>query len=79
MNPVGNFGNRTGPTPPFRTDDWPAWSDGPIKRGGPATKTEGVPTQQQAKEWAQERKAAQARKVLEQYEQRKKPKTNKKK
>jgi sialate O-acetylesterase len=79
VNPVGNFGNRTGPTPPFRTDDWPAWSDGPIKRGGPATKTEGVPTQQQAKEWAQERKAAQARKVLEQYEQRKKPKTNKKK
>ena len=74
VHPIGNFGNRTGPTPPFRTDDWPAWSDKPIKKGGPVTRSEGVPTLEDAKAWAWERKAAQARKVLEQYEQRNKPK-----
>lgn len=65
VHPVGNFGNRAAPTPPFRTDDWQAWNDAPIegKSGKEALDPE-VPTPQTAAEQASIRKAAAAKKVL---------------
>ena len=65
VHPVGNFGNRAGPTPPFRTDDWPAWNDSPIERKGPETANPEVPTKESAQAQAKERKTAAARKFLE--------------
>lgn len=70
VHPVGNFGNRAGPAPPFRTDDWPCWIDSGYRRGELADDPNAaqVPTPEQTKQQAWERKAAQARKVLEDYE-----------
>jgi len=70
VHPVGNFGNRAGPAAPFRTDDWPCWIDSGYRRGELAAdpNADQVPTPEAAKRQAWERKAAQARKVLEQYE-----------
>ena len=65
VHPAGNFGNRAGPTPPFRTDDWPAWTDSPIERNGPEKPGPGVPTRETAEAQARDRKAAAARKLLE--------------
>ena len=69
-HPIGNFGNRAGPAAPFRTDNWPAWTDYPLRN---VTEPEDsnasqVPTPDSAKAQAGKRKAAQARKVLEDYE-----------
>jgi len=70
VHPVGNFGNRAGPAAPFRTDDWPCWIDSGYRRGEPSVdpNADQVPTPEAAKRQAWERKAAQSRKVLEQYE-----------
>jgi len=70
VHPMANFGNRAGPAAPFRTDEWPAWIDEGNRRGDPPTDPNAaqVPTPEQAKQQAWERKAAQARKVLEEYE-----------
>ena len=70
VHPMANFGNRAGPAVPFRTDDWPAWVDSGTVRGEPSTDPNApmVPTPDQAKQQAWERKAAEARKVLEEYE-----------
>ena len=66
VHPVGNFGNHAGPTPPFRTDDWPAWNDAPIgPRGTPEKRDPEVPTKEAAEAQAWDRKAAAAKKVLE--------------
>jgi sialate O-acetylesterase len=70
VHSMGNFGNRAGPAAPFRTDDWPSWVDSPIRRGEATTDPNAskVPTIEDAKRQAWHRKAAQARKVLEEYE-----------
>ena len=69
VHPVGNFGNRAGPTPPFRTDDWPAWNDAPIgPRGTPEKRDPEVPTRETAEAQAWDRKAAAAKKVLDDYD-----------
>ena len=70
VHPVGNFGNRAGPAAPFRTDNWPCWVDSPYRRGEPSTDPNAsqVPTPEDAKRQAWERKAGQARKVLKEYE-----------
>lgn len=69
VHPVGNFGNRAAPAPPFRTDDWPAWNDAPIDRkDGPGKFDPEVPTRETAEAQARERKAAAARRVLEDNE-----------
>ncbi len=75
VHPIGNYGNRAGPASPFRTDTWPAWVDSKIENVGQAANPQDaeVPTRDQARAQAWERKAAQARKVLEEYESRKKP------
>ena len=66
VHPLGNFGNRAAPTPPFRTDDWPAWNDAPIgPKGSPEKLNPEVPTKETADAQARERKAATAKKVLE--------------
>jgi sialate O-acetylesterase len=65
VHPLGNFGNRAAPTPPFRTDDWPAWNDAPIgPKGSPEKLDPEVPTKETADAQARIRKAAAARKVL---------------
>ena len=57
------------PTPPFRTDDWPAWNDAPIgPRGSPEKRDPEVPTKETAEAQAWDRKAAAAKKVLEDYD-----------
>lgn len=77
VHPIGNFGNRAGPAAPFRTDNWPAWSDYPFRNvtepAEPnASQSTGhltaVPTPESAKSQAWERKKAQAHKVLDEYE-----------
>jgi len=70
VHPVADFGNRAGPAAPFRTDDWPCWIDSGYRRGEPSVdpNADQVPTPEAAKRQAWERKAAQSRKVLEQYE-----------
>lgn len=66
VHPVANFGNRAAPAPPFRTDDWPAWTDAPIgPKGSPEKLDPQVPTKETATAQARDRKAATARKVLE--------------
>jgi len=65
VHPVGNFGNRFAPTPPFRTDDWPAWIDAPLERNGPVEANPEVPTRETAAAQAWQRKTAAAKKVLE--------------
>jgi sialate O-acetylesterase len=66
VHPVGNFGNRAAPTPPFRTDDWPAWNDAPIgPKGSPEKLDPEVPTKETAEAQAWDSKAAAAKKVLE--------------
>jgi sialate O-acetylesterase len=77
---IGNFGNRAGPAVPFRTDDWPAWTDYRIDNVDqkPNPQDAKVPTVDQAKAQAWKRKAAQARKVLEEYEAWKKTQKSKK-
>ncbi len=82
VSPVGDFGNRAGPAAPFRTDDWPSWVDSPIRRGDAITDPNAskVPTVDDAKRQAWQRKAAQAKKVLQEYEaweKAQKPKTTK--
>jgi sialate O-acetylesterase len=65
VHPIGNFGNRAAPTPPFRTDDWPAWNDAPIEgKSGKETLDPEVPTIQTAAVQACIRKTAAAKKVL---------------
>ena len=66
VHPMANFGNRAGPAPPFRTDNWPAWSDSPIDT--PVAPNPEVPTLEDARRFAWKRKAEQASKVLEEYE-----------
>ena len=68
--PGGNFGNRAGPAAPFRTDDWPCWVDRDYGRAESPTDPDPaqVPTSDEAKRQAWERKAAQARAVLEEYD-----------
>lgn len=68
VHPVGNLGNRAGPTPPFRTDNWPAWTDAPIGSRGPETGDPDVPTKEAAQAQAKARKAAAAKKLLEDLE-----------
>jgi hypothetical protein len=70
VHPVADFGNRAGPAPPFRTDDWPCWIDSGYRRGELADDPNAaqVPTLETARQQAWERKAAQARKLLEDYE-----------
>ena len=68
VHPGGNFGNRAAPTPPFRTDNWPAWTDAPIGSRGPETGDPEVPTKETALAQAKIRKAAAAKKVLEELE-----------
>lgn len=70
VHPIGNFGNRAGPAPPFRTDDWPCWTDGNYTRVETPKDphADEVPTPEQAERQAWQRKAAQARQVLQQYE-----------
>jgi sialate O-acetylesterase len=70
VHTVGDFGNRAGPAAPFRTDDWPSWVDSPIRRGEATADPNAskVPTIEEARRQAWQRKAAQARKVLEEYE-----------
>jgi len=70
VHPVGDFGNRAGPAAPFRTDDWPCWIDGEYRLAETPEDPSAaqVPTPDDAKRQAWERKAAQARKVLEEYE-----------
>jgi sialate O-acetylesterase len=69
VHPVANFSNRAGPALPFRTDDWPAWNDAPIDRkAGPEIQNPEVPTRETAEAQAWDRKAAAARKVLEEEE-----------
>ena len=76
-HPVGNFGNRAGPAVPFRTDDWPAWTDHPfdnvVEPSDPNASQ--VPVTEDVKAQAWQRKAAQARKIIEQYEAWKKPRS----
>jgi len=68
VHPLGNFGNRAAPAPPFRTDDWPAWNDAPIgPKGSPEKLDPEVPTKQTAEAQAWERKVAAAKKVLDDY------------
>jgi len=76
VHPIGNFGNRAGPAAPFRTDNWPAWTDYPLRNVEEPKDPDAsrVPTPNGAKAQAWQRKAAQARKVLEEYEARKKTK-----
>jgi sialate O-acetylesterase len=81
VHPVGNFGNRAGLAAPFRTDDWPCWIDSGYRKDALADDPNAaqVPTPEGAKAQAWERKAAQARKVIEDYEAWKQaPKTQKK-
>ena len=70
VHAIGNFGNRAGPAVPFRTDNWPAWVDYRIDNVDqkPNPQDAEVPTTDQAKAQAWKRKAAQARRVLEEYE-----------
>ncbi len=69
VHPVGNFGNRAAPTPPFRTDDWPAWNDAPIgPKGSPEKLDPEVPTKEAAEAQAWDRKTAAAKKVLEDHD-----------
>jgi sialate O-acetylesterase len=70
VHPIGNFGNRAGPAVPFRTDNWAAWVDYRIDNVDekPNPQDAKVPTVDQAKTQAWTRKAAQAKKVLEEYE-----------
>jgi len=70
VHPVGNFGNRAGPAAPFRTDDWPCWIDSGYRRGELVDDPNAaqVPTPEEAQRQAWERKAAQARKVIAEYE-----------
>jgi sialate O-acetylesterase len=70
VHPIGNFGNRAGPAVPFRTDTWPAWTDYRIDNVDqkPNPQDSEVPTVDQAKARAWQRKAAQARKVLQEYQ-----------
>ena len=77
VHPVGDFGNRAGPTPPFRTDNWPAWTDSPIERKGPEKGDPDVPTKETAQAQAKVRKAAAAKKVLEDLESTPKKSTKK--
>ncbi|RLT12380.1 MAG: hypothetical protein DWI25_09510 [Planctomycetota bacterium] len=65
VHPVGNFGNHFAPTPPFRTDDWPAWNDAPLERNAPQSINPEVPTRETATAQAWQRKTAAANKVLE--------------
>ncbi|HUV65079.1 MAG TPA: hypothetical protein VMW24_14375 [Sedimentisphaerales bacterium] len=69
-HPVGTFGNRAGPAVPFRTDDWPAWVDYPFGNASetPSSDALDVPDRETAEEQAWQRKAAQARRVLKEYE-----------
>ena len=64
VHPIGNFGNHAAPTPPFRTDDWPAWIDAPIERNGRVDANPEVPTRETAAQ-AWQRKTAAAKQVLE--------------
>lgn len=70
VHPVADFGDRGLPAAPFRTDDWPCWIDSGYRRGELADdpKSVEVPTPKEAERQAWERKAAQARKVIESYE-----------
>jgi len=70
VHPIGNFGNRGGPAVPFRTDDWPAWTDSPLGNveQGEDPDAAQAPTPETASAQAQERKAAQARQILAEYE-----------
>jgi len=69
VHPEANFGNRAAPVPPFRTDDWPWWNDVSVgPKGSPQELDPEVPTRETAEAWAWERKAAAARKVLEDAE-----------
>jgi len=70
VHTVGEFGNRAGPAAPFRTDDWPSWVDSPVRRGEATADPNAskVPTIEEARRQAWQRKAAQARKVLQEYE-----------
>ncbi len=70
VHAIGNFGSRAGPAAPFRTDDWPAWTDYPLRNVDEPEDPNAsqVPTRDDAKSQAWQRKAAQARKVLEEYE-----------
>ncbi len=66
VHPVANFGNRAAPAAPFRTDTWPAWNDEPIgPKGSPREIDPEVPTKETAEAQATERKAAAAKRVLE--------------
>jgi sialate O-acetylesterase len=77
VHPVGNFGNRAGPTPPFRTDNWPAWTDAPLEKRGPEKGDPEVPTKETAQAQAKVRKAAAAKKLLEELAAAPKKPTNK--
>jgi len=70
VHPVADFGNRAGPAPPFRTDDWPWWTDGPYQlvETPDDSHADQVPTLNEAQQQAWERRAAEARRTLEEYE-----------
>jgi len=70
VHPIGNFGNRAGPAVPFRTDDWPAWTDYPFNNVAEPSDPNSwqVPVTEDAKAQAWQRKATQARKIIEQHE-----------
>lgn len=70
VHPVADFRNRAGPAAPFRTDDWPCWIDSGyhLADNPPDPDADQVPTRQQAEQQAWQRRAEQARRVLEQYQ-----------
>ncbi len=70
VHPVADFGNGAGPAPPFRTDDWPWWVDGryQLAETPDDPHADQVPTRNAAQQQAWERRAAEARTVLEEYE-----------
>lgn len=70
VHPQANFGNRAGPAPPFRTDDWPCWLDSGYGRREPAEhpRAAEVPDAVTATRQSWERRAAQARDLLERYD-----------
>ncbi len=67
VHPVADFGNRAGPAPSFRTNDWPWWVDGryQLTEIPDDPYADQVPTRDEAQRQAWKRRVAEARTVVE--------------
>ncbi len=71
VHPVADFGNKLSPAVPFRTDDWPCWIDGRYQfvENPKNPNADEIPSRKELEKQSWQRRAAQARKTLREYQQ----------